>query len=174
MKKKETIQLENCRLCGEEKELKKSHIIPRFFYKPMEWNEKNFRYQILGIDSNYKIIRQGGVKEKLLCKECEQMFGGWENYVNKTCILVAVIFNRKPINDLMINPTPIRQDNHRVYRFLFGGFAWAYFVSSHSIPNEVRHVAINESGEMIVSALEIHRLGMIMGLINNIKINGKI
>jgi len=247
MKKKETIQLENCRLCGEEKELKKSHIIPRFFYKHMEWHEKNFRYQILGIHSYYKIIRQGGIKEKLLCKECEQIFSCWENYVNKTlyggvessirnlsnrkwlvsgldynkfklfqlsvlwrasisnqeffksvnlgekhesqikemlknqnpgppekyaCILIAVMFDRKPIKDLMINPTPIRQDNHRVYRFVFGGFAWAYFVSSHFIPEVVRHVTINESGEMIISALEVHRLGMITGLINNLKING--
>lgn len=247
MKKKETIQLENCRLCDEEKELKKSHIIPRFFYKPMEWDGKNFRYQILGIHSNYKKIRQGGIKEKLLCKECEQIFSVWENYVNKTlyggvelkirnlsnrkwlvsgldynkfklfqlsilwrasistqeffksvslgekhesqikkmlknqdpeppekyaCILVAVIFDRKPINDLMINPTPIRQDNHRVYRFVFGGFAWAFFVSSHFIPDKVSNVVINENGEMIVNALEINRLAMVMGLINNLKING--
>jgi hypothetical protein len=72
----------------------------------------------------------------------------------------------------MLNPTPTKQDGHRVYRFIFGGFAWAYFISSHSIPNRGRHAIINEKVEMIVSALEMQRLGMIMGLIDNLKIIG--
>jgi hypothetical protein len=88
------------------------------------------------------------------------------------CVLVAIIFEGNAIDDFMLNPTPIRQNGHKVYRFVFGGFAWAYFVSSHSIPEQMRHAAINENGEMIISALEMHRLGMIMGLINNLKING--
>ncbi len=237
----------NCRLCDGEKPLKESHIIPRFFYKSMEWKGNNFRYQILGAHSNRVITDQGGIKERLLCEDCEQKFSRFENYVSKTlyggleltfsklsnrrwlisgldynkfklfqlsilwrasvssqeffksirlgekheseirkmlldqdpgppekyaCILVAVIFEDNIIDDLMLNPTYIKQDGHRVYRFIFGGFAWAYFVSSHSIPDKVRQSAINQDGEMIVSALEMQRLGMIMGLINNFKLNG--
>jgi len=247
MKKKDTIQLEKCRLCDEEKELRESHIIPRFFYKPMKWKEKNFRYQILRVNSNNVITGQGGIKERLFCEECEQRFSLFENYVKKVlyggcelafrnlsdrrwlvsgldykkfklfqlsilwrasissqeffesvslgrkhefqikkmlidqdprtpekyaCILVAIIFEGNAIDDLMLNPTPIRQNSHKVYRFVFGGFAWAYFVSSHSVPVQVRRAVINENGEMIISALEMQRLGMITGLINNLKING--
>lgn len=219
-----------CRLCDEKKPLKKSHIIPRFFYEPMEWKGNNFRYQILGVDSNRAITGQGGIKERLLCEDCEQNFSRYENYVSKTlyggieltfskvhnrrwlisgldynkfklfqlsilwrasvssqtffesvelekkhesnirkmliakdpgpsekypCILVAVIFEGNAIDDLMLNPTRIMQDSHWVYRFVFGGFAWAYFVSSNSIPDKVRQYAINKNGEMIVSALEM-------------------
>jgi hypothetical protein len=239
----------NCRLCDGQKPLKESHIIPRFFYKPMEWKEKNFRYQTFGVDSNRIITGQGGIKERLLCEDCEQKFSVLENYVHKTlygglelafttlsnrkwrvsgldynklklfqlsilwrasvssqiffksvslgkkhefsikkmlldqdpgppekyaCILVAIIFENDVINDLMLNPTYVKKGGHRIYRFVFGGFAWAYFVSSHSIPDSVRHAAINKNGNMIVSALEMQRLGMIMGLINNFKTSGLI
>lgn len=247
MKKKDTIQIMNCRLCDVEKPLRESHIIPRFFYKPMEWNEKNFRYQILRTHSDNIITDQGGIKERLLCEDCEQIFSRFENYINRTlyggieltfrnlsnrrwlisglhynkfklfqlsilwrasvssqeffesvrlgvkhetqirqmllnqdpgppekyaCILVAVIFEGNAIDDFMLNPTCVKHEGHRVCRFLFGGFAWAYFISSHSIPDKVRQSAINQDGEMIVSALEIQRLGMVMGLINNFKISG--
>jgi hypothetical protein len=215
----------------------------------MEWSGKNFRYQILGGDSNRVTINQGGIKERLLCGDCEQLFSIYENYINKmlyggseltfqrlsnrrwlitgleynklklfqlsilwrasvssqkffesvklgekheshikkmllaqypgppeeyACILVAIIFEGKTIEDLMLNPTSIKEDGHRIYRFVFGGFAWAYFVSSHPIPGKVRDVAINENGELIVSALEAQRLGMLMGLINNVKTSGLI
>jgi len=241
--------LNNCRLCYGKKPLKQSHIIPKFFYKPMEWNEKNFRYQILGIHSNNIIIGQGGIKEQLLCEDCEQKFSILENYVHRAlyggleltfsnlsnrrwrisgldynkfklfqlsilwrasvssqeffesvmlgnkhesqirkmlldkdpgppekyaCILVAIIFEGNTIGDLMLNPTSIKQDGHRIYRFVFGGFAWAYFVSSHPIPDKVRDAAINENGELIISASKMQRLGMIMGLINNFKTSGLI
>ncbi len=239
----------NCRLCNGEKPLKESHIIPRFFYRPMEWNGNNFRYQILGVHSIRVITGQGGIKERLLCEDCELKFSRFENYVSRTlyggleltfskltnrtwlisgldynkfklfqlsilwrasvssqeffesvrlgekheseiskmlldqnpgppekylCILVAIIFDGNVIDDFILNPTYIRQDGHRVYRFIFGGFAWAYFVSSHSTPEGVRQYAINQNGEMIVSALEMQRLGMIIGLINNLNISGSI
>jgi hypothetical protein len=38
----------------------------------------------------------------------------------------------------------------------------------------VRHAAIDENGNMIVLALEMQKLGMIMGLINNFKKSGLI
>jgi hypothetical protein len=47
----------------------------------MELNEKNFRYRILGADSDKMLTGQGGLKEKLLCDSCENIFSNLENYV---------------------------------------------------------------------------------------------
>lgn len=247
MKKKNTFQIMRCRLCDEKKPLCESHIISRFFYKPMEWNEKNFRYQILRIHSNNVITGQGGIKERLLCEDCEQKFSRFEDYVKKViyggceltfhnlsnriwlvsgldykkfklfqlsilwkssissqefyesvklgvkhesqirqmlldqdpgppekyaCTLISVIYEDNVVGDFMVNPTYVKQDGHRVYRFIFGGFAWAYFVSSHSISDQVRKFVVNQDGEMIVRALEMQKFGMITRSINNFKING--
>lgn len=60
---------EKCRLCGEEKELIKSHIVPEGFYKNM-YDEKN-RLFLSSQSRKDFITMQKGQREKLLCKECD-------------------------------------------------------------------------------------------------------
>jgi hypothetical protein len=104
VRKKDEIQIMNCRLCDEKKPLTESHIISRFFYKPMEWKEKNFRYQILGVDLNRIITDQGGIKERLLCVDCEQKFSRYETYVSKTLYGgVDLIFSKNSNRTWLIN-----------------------------------------------------------------------
>lgn len=73
-----------CELCGQEKELQQSHIIPSFVYK---WMKKSsvtgyFRH---GETPNRRV--QDGDKVYLLCRDCEQRFGTWEDIFAKKVFL---------------------------------------------------------------------------------------
>ena len=71
-----------CRLCRRNKPLRKSHIIPAFFWKPLKQEEGKFYALPSEADrSEFKI--QDGPKEPLLCEDCEQQLGRYENYVRQ-------------------------------------------------------------------------------------------
>lgn len=65
-----------CRLCGQKKELVESHIIPSFIYRWLK--ESSVTGHIRYGESKNKRI-QDGTKTYLLCRDCEQLFGNWEN-----------------------------------------------------------------------------------------------
>ena len=69
-----------CKLCLEEKELSKSHIIPEFFYKSM-YDSKHRMIILSNIKSEPVKYRYQGIYEKLLCKECEAKINRYENYI---------------------------------------------------------------------------------------------
>lgn len=60
---------QKCRLCNEEKILIKSHIVPEGFYKKI-YDEKG-RLYFASQSRNAFNTMQKGVREKLLCKECD-------------------------------------------------------------------------------------------------------
>jgi hypothetical protein len=71
-----------CRLCRKPKTLCNSHIIPEFLYQSLyESNEKHHFIQVSGSQKVRKW--QKGFKEKLLCRECEDMLCKWESYAAK-------------------------------------------------------------------------------------------
>ena len=62
-----------CKLCGNDRELRNSHIIPEFLYAKL-YNDKN---QLLGIHGRGKHgsqFLQKGIREYLFCENCEQHF----------------------------------------------------------------------------------------------------
>ena len=81
-----------CRLCRENRDLRKSHIIPEFLYKPIYDSKHRLPMFRSGRGTKGK-PRQKGIREKLLCEGCEQqlsrnekywhgvLFGGTEIYV---------------------------------------------------------------------------------------------
>lgn len=66
-----------CKLCSLEKKLCDSHIIPETFWKTI--NDKKFRS--LPISSHPIKLKfvQNGIKEKLLCQDCETKLSAWES-----------------------------------------------------------------------------------------------
>ncbi|NOX36713.1 MAG: hypothetical protein GXO78_04170 [Calditrichaeota bacterium] len=69
-----------CKLCGQEKKLRNSHIIPEFFYKPM-YDEKH-RFNVIPLSEGQKLhFKQKGLREKLLCEDCEVQLSVYEKYV---------------------------------------------------------------------------------------------
>ena len=81
-----------CGLCGKEKELQESHIIPSFVFKWLKESSVtgHFRH---GETINKRV--QDGTKHYLLCRDCEQLFGGWEDTFAKEVFMP--LHQNKPI-----------------------------------------------------------------------------
>ena len=64
------MQKQICKLCREEKTLRNSHIVPEFLYKHC-YDDKH-RIVQFSPDERREIFIQKGIREKLLCDDCEQ------------------------------------------------------------------------------------------------------
>jgi 5-methylcytosine-specific restriction endonuclease McrA len=72
----EYYQERTCGLCGAKKELRLSHIIPKFIVK---WLKDTSASGFLRTgDTGYRI--QDTFKINLLCQDCEELFSAWETY----------------------------------------------------------------------------------------------
>lgn len=220
-----------CALCGRDKELRGSHIIPEFVYRQLYDSKHRFHILSTG-DKHTRTFEQKGVREELLCERCEQKFSVHERYArgvllggteivvrhrgeylelsgldykkfklfqlsilwragvakhpmfsrvklgpheqklrqmlnednpgrpDQYCCVVIGLRSEEEIQMGFIDqPTRLRIDGHTVYRFIFAGFMWVYFVSSHAVPGMFRHVVLNEKGEMKVSIGRFEDLG---------------
>ncbi|SIO67972.1 hypothetical protein SAMN05444172_4684 [Burkholderia sp. GAS332] len=71
-----------CALCLRDVQLQESHIFPEFLYEPL-YDQKH-RLQILSADPDLpNVLKQKGLKERLLCNACEQRFSIWEGYARQ-------------------------------------------------------------------------------------------
>nr|HAT8713570.1 hypothetical protein [Legionella jordanis] len=66
-----------CRLCENNSELKKSHIIPKSIIK---WMKNTSATGYLRSSENMNIVKQDGLKLPFLCSECECLFSTYEKY----------------------------------------------------------------------------------------------
>lgn len=121
-----------CKLCQEDKELKKSHIIPKCFYKSVR-GTKN-RLFIIKEDNKNTKPTQDGIKEKLLCGECEQKFSNWESTLKQT---IKEIGDKESkvlkFTDLDINHRVFKVENIKYDKFKLGvlSILWRMSVSSN-------------------------------------------
>ena len=69
-----------CKLCQNDRELRNSHIIPEFLYKTLY--EESGRFNELNLDKGRNKFHQKGIRERLLCDECEQLFSKYERYAS--------------------------------------------------------------------------------------------
>jgi len=65
-----------CKLCNVETDLKKSHILPEFFYSGI-YDEK---HRILEITDDSERTIQKGLREDLFCQACETKLSRYEGY----------------------------------------------------------------------------------------------
>ncbi len=81
--------------------------------------------------------------------------GGSKDY---GCLMMAIRHEGKPVTDLIVEPTPSRILDHKCYRFVFGGFAWLYIVSSHNLPKIITDNFVTENGSCVIQYQEIERM----------------
>jgi hypothetical protein len=70
-----------CALCLQPLELQRSHIIPEFLYESL-YDDKH-RLQVLSVlpdEPNWR--EQRGLRERLLCADCEGRLSKWERYAS--------------------------------------------------------------------------------------------
>ena len=209
-----------CALCLNEAELRESHIIPEFMYQSLY--DDIHRFNVLSTEIAERNRKaQKGLREKLLCENCEQRLGRHERYVSLLfsgglsleyathgrmviakgvdykalrlfqlsilwragasslpffnqirlgahqerlrqlvlkeeivilwqygCLMFALIHENQIQEDLIVQPTWTRIDNIFGYRFVFGGFVWAYIVGSHQTAKHLETESLHPSGEL--------------------------
>lgn len=84
--------MQKCKLCEQEKALRDSHIIPRFFYRFMQ---KSVGNQLARFDSTKNLwqLSNRQSKSRLFCSECEQLLSKNETEFSK---IFHEINNQKP------------------------------------------------------------------------------
>jgi hypothetical protein len=83
---------DTCKLCHTETKLRNSHILPEFFYLPLY--DDLHRAVSVPSDGKEKLV-QKGVREYLLCQECETKFSRYEGYAAKLLQEISS-FSRDP------------------------------------------------------------------------------
>lgn len=69
---------QRCRLCGSALPLCLSHIVPEFLYQPLY--DGRHRFHVVERDRQGSAFKQKGLRERLLCQQCEQRFSVYEKY----------------------------------------------------------------------------------------------
>lgn len=70
-----------CKLCQQERILKNSHIITEIFYEPIYDDIHRLTYSTIEPSKDKPI--QKGIREKLLCEECEQKINEFEKHIDR-------------------------------------------------------------------------------------------
>jgi len=71
-----------CALCGKNEPLLNSHIIPEFAFKPTY--DPKHRYHVLSTFARRpRLLEQKGLREPLLCAECETRLSQYEHYASQ-------------------------------------------------------------------------------------------
>ncbi len=86
-----------CKLCKKFRVLRNSHIIPEFLYKSL-YDTKHRFIRVSASRTLEPTYEQKGVREKLLCNECEVKFSSHETYAR------GVLYGGAPI-DIISNST---------------------------------------------------------------------
>lgn len=235
-----------CKLCKKDRELKNSHIIPEFIYSAL-YDDKH-RFHVISVNEDEKEkLPQKGVRERLLCAECEQLLSRNERYVSLLLagsypvksrkkgriihlegvdyskfklfslsilwragvssrevfsqvklgphekilrqmvlasdpgeqhsypfLLSPIVHEKELQKALIVQPTWTRLDNHYAYRFVFGGLAWIYLVSSHRAPKVVLDASIDELGNLTMIECELSDMKFIVHMVQELVKLGKL
>ncbi|MEG4064955.1 hypothetical protein [Microcoleus sp. SVA1_A1] len=116
------VNIGTCKLCGQEKELiGKSHIIPRHFYhKTTQEIENHFNDvsqgdkvpRLFSADYKSRQAQSGLYVPDILCTDCENFLGRWDNYAQN------FLLKEVNINPLGNNDYTIQQVNSFDYKQL--------------------------------------------------------
>jgi hypothetical protein len=74
------------------------------------------------------------------------------------CVIIPLLFEGEHFRDFMVEPTPCKVDGRRCYRFVFFGFVFLVFVSSHGPPPTMTKLLIRDDRPIEIYPTELHEL----------------
>lgn len=118
-----------CKLCKKESVLRHSHILPEFFYLNL-YDEKHRAVQT-GSNQDDKFV-QKGIREYLLCQECETKLSKYEGYASK---LIKNIPNfSRGTNDLFVFSEDVNYQQFKLFQL---SILWRASVSKQTMFSNV-------------------------------------
>lgn len=122
----------NCALCLQDRGLQRSHVIPEFMYTPM-YDDKH-RFQVISTTNPAREhSEQKGLREKLLCNDCESQLSVHERYVSQV-LSGAISVQATHRGDLV----SIEGLNYKHFRLFGLSVLWRAGVSRHAFFGQVR------------------------------------
>lgn len=115
----------NCRLCGEEKTLRKSHIIPQSYYRRIKSGNGQL-LKVMGDKTTPPTLENADPKEKLLCHDCEQFIE--KNYEKEG----TQFFRPRPSTKIRQSYIKIKKFKYRIIYLYFLSILWR--ASESSLP----------------------------------------
>lgn len=95
---KTNLTFDRCALCAKSSDLQASHIIPRFVFN---WLKNTSATGHFRSSENPNLRVQDGLKPRMLCMECEQLFSSWEKQFSEECF---VLLNRGNVHNISYGP----------------------------------------------------------------------
>jgi hypothetical protein len=120
--------MKNCALCLLQKPLRDSHIVPEFMYREFIYDKKsgsNQKFWGISRDAFDSVRTYGkGIREHLLCGDCEAKFSRFENY--------AADFFKEKIQPAKIDGRLIFFENlkYKELKLFFMSLLWRFAVTS--------------------------------------------
>lgn len=89
-------------------------------------------------------------------------------------MLALVVHEEKVQTDLIMQPTRTRADGHLGYRFVFGGLAWIFIVSSHKPPQIISQASISKEGKLVMLISSIENMPFIINFFRELVGSGNL
>lgn len=90
------------------------------------------------------------------------------------CLMFAVRHEGAIVKDLMVEPSGARILGHKCYRFVFGGFAWLYVVSNHSLPEIITDQFLSANGVCTVRMQDAEKMKFLVDTATKMRDLGKL
>lgn len=121
-----------CRLCQQDKPLQNSHVVPEFFYKPSYDEKKHRIYARISGKLAHMPPLQKGLREPLLCWDCEQKLSPYEKY-NREILYggIEITGSRKR------NRIDLTGLNYKRVRVFYLSLLWRMSIAGHRFWKEV-------------------------------------
>ena len=112
-----------CALCLLERPLRRSHIVPEFMHGQM-YDDKHRFFGISNIESKTNKLFQKGLREELLCADCEQHIGRYERYASR------VFYGRGEISaSPMVGGLLLKSLDYKLLKLFFLSLLWRFAVT---------------------------------------------
>ncbi len=114
-----------CHLCQQEASLKRSHIIPEFVYASLY--DKKHKFHVLStLEDRPRPMEQKGLRERLLCGNCEQQLSVYEKYAREV-LLGGVNITAQHIGNLI----RVSDLNYNKFKLFQLSILWRASISKH-------------------------------------------
>ena len=134
-----------CKLCKQTRNLRNSHILSEFLYRET-YDAKHRAHAISSEATIPEKFIQKGLRERLLCEECEQKLSIWEHYFRET-FLIGKGLKFKHVS----NYTHVEGLDYKIFRLFELSILWRMSISALDFFSEVDLGTTHE--ERIRSAL---------------------
>lgn len=129
------MNLQTCRLCGANGQLRNSHILPEFLYKENLYSEETKRLHIisLGRREGPKVdFEQKGIRERLFCQACETKLSRYEHHA-------AEAFFRNPDRTLIMhNLVEYQGLDFNKMRLFQHSIVWRCAIANHPLFSKIK------------------------------------